>query len=49
MSGSKYQWPASALGEAEMSILYDLRGKSGTPINRILATIVNEKAEEASA
>ena len=36
MSGSKYQWPASALGELEMSI------------NRVRAKIVNEKAEEVS-
>ena len=48
MSGSKYQWPASAIGEAEMSILYDLREQLGMPINRVLAKIVNEKAEEAS-
>lgn len=46
---SKYQWPASALGEPEMAILFDLRKKLGVPINQILAKIVNEKAEEASA
>ena len=25
---SKYQWPASALGEPEMAILFDLRKKT---------------------
>ena len=47
MSG-KYPWPASALGEAEMSILHDLREKTKIPICRVLQNIINEKAEEAS-
>lgn len=46
---SKYQWPASALGKSEMAILYDLREKLEMPINRVLAKLVNDKAEEASA
>lgn len=48
-SDSKYQWPASALGKPEMTILYDLRKELNMPINRVLAKLVNDKAEEASA
>ena len=49
-----YQWPASALGSYEMSILYHLRKKTGKPItvclkNLVLAAekeVMNDKKKE---
>lgn len=42
----RYQWPASSLTPEEMAILYNLRERTGTPINKLLKEAVR-KLEEA--
>jgi len=36
-----YQWPASALTDKEMEILYEWREKTGTPICQLLKQSIN--------
>jgi len=40
MKRVRYQWPASALTDKEMEILYQWRGKTGTPICELLREAV---------
>lgn len=41
----RYQWPASGLTPAEMAILYNLRERTGTPINKLLKEAVRKLGE----
>ncbi|MCL4704850.1 hypothetical protein KJ068_06800 [bacterium] len=41
----RYQWPASGLTPEEMAILYHLRERTGTPINKLLKEAVRKLGE----
>lgn len=45
MSGS-YPWPASALTEAEMTLLYRARQRTGIPMSRLLRRAVQQQYGE---
>jgi len=47
MERVRYQWPASALTDKEMEILYQWRGKTGTPICELLGLEKNPRASTA--
>ena len=39
---NKYQWPADKLTDTEMTILYEWRRRTGTPINHLLRQAIDE-------
>lgn len=39
---SKYQWPADKLTDKEMTILYQWRQKTKTPINHLLRQAIEQ-------
>jgi hypothetical protein len=44
----KYQWPANKIGEEDMAVLYHLRARTGTPINRLIKEAIQKLAEVLS-
>lgn len=46
MSVNKYQWPASAITDAEMQALYQIKQKTKTPINQLIKKAILEMLKE---
>ena len=45
----KYQWPANKITTDDMAILYHLRSRTGTPINRLLQEAIRKFGEVMQA
>ena len=45
----KYQWPANKITTDDMAILYHLRSRTGTPINRLLQEAIHKFGEAMQA
>ena len=45
----KYQWPANKITTDDMAILYHLRRRTGTPINRLLQEAIRKFGEVMGA
>ena len=45
----KYQWPANKITTDDMAILYHLRRRTGTPINRLLQEAIRKFGEVMQA
>jgi len=41
----KYQWPANKITAEDMAILYHLRARTGTPINKLLQEAIRKLGE----
>jgi len=39
---AKYQWPANKIAPDDMAILYHLRARTGTPINKLLQEAIRK-------
>ena len=42
MSNRKYPWPASAITEKEMQMLYNMRRQSKKPITKLIKEAINK-------
>ncbi|NUO81338.1 hypothetical protein HUU05_14770 [candidate division KSB1 bacterium] len=42
---AKYQWPANKITPDDMAILYHLRARTGTPINKLLQEAIRKFGE----
>ena len=42
---AKYQWPANKITPEDMAILYHLRRRTGTPINKLLQEAIRKFGE----
>ena len=45
----KYQWPANKITTDDMAILYHLRRRTGTPINKLLQEAIRKFGEAMQA
>ena len=45
----KYQWPANKITTDDMAILYHLRRRTGTPINKLLQEAIRKFGEVMQA
>ncbi|NUO80139.1 hypothetical protein HUU05_08690 [candidate division KSB1 bacterium] len=41
----KYQWPANKISADDMALLYHLRARTGTPINKLLQEAIRKLGE----
>ncbi len=42
---AKYQWPANKITPEDMAVLYHLRTRTGTPINRLIQEAIRKFGE----
>ena len=45
----KYQWPANRITSEDMAILYHLRSRTGTPINRLIQEAIRKMGKVMQA
>ena len=45
----KYQWPANKITTDDMALLYHLRSRTGTPINKLLQEAIQKFGEVMQA
>ncbi len=42
MTDKKYPWPASAVTDKEMEVLYNMRQQTKTPISKLIKEAINK-------